>query len=404
MKKTEIDPFDSESETRYEAFRRMRAEGPIHEVPGGQRFVVSQAAVEKGLKSVDHFVGSFGDVGQAAEEDTIMAAIPEPRHGKIRKLFNSALAYNHASRVEPFVRRYAAERLDETLAIAARDGEVEIMASYGRRIPSAVIAEVLGIPGDRIDDFARWSDEILERQGESDRVNEPIANLHPEFSAYLEDRIAERLASSSPPNDMITRLLQAEVDGESLSRRAVLTQTIFLIIAGNETTRNLIGNLLHRLAADAALYECVRADRSRVPSLIEESLRIDSPVQLLARTCTEDIEIGGVKIRRGDRMLYSIASANRDERVYPEPERFRLDRERPRDHVAFGAGPHICPGAYLARLEAQVAVETLLDRVAAMTLAPGYVFDPNPVFWALGPQTLRVVLTPSEGGPPATAA
>jgi len=106
-----------------------------------------------------------------------MAAIAEPRHGRIRKLFNSALAYNHASQVEPFVRRYASERMDETLELAARDGEVEIMESYARRIPSAVIAEVLGIQNNRIDDFARWSDELLARQGDDDGVNEPIANL-----------------------------------------------------------------------------------------------------------------------------------------------------------------------------------------------------------------------------------
>jgi hypothetical protein len=194
---------------------------------------------------------------------------------------------------------------------------------------------------------------------------------------------------------MITRLLAAEVDGERLSRRAVLTQTIFLIVAGNETTRNLIGNLLYRLAVDAELFAQVHANRALVPALVEESLRIDSPVQLLARTCTRDIEIGGARIRRGDRVLYSIASANRDERVYPDADEFRLDRERPRDHVAFGAGPHICPGAFLARMEAQVAVETLLARVSGMSLAPGYALDLNPVFWANGPRTLRVVLRTS---------
>lgn len=395
MTKAMVDPFDSESENRYEAFRAMRTEAPVHETRGGQRFFVSQRAVEEGLKSVDSFVGSFGDVGQLAEEDTLMAAIPEPRHGKVRKLFNSALAYNHASQVEPFVRRYAGECLDETLDRAARDGTVEIMETFARRIPSAVIAEVLGIPNDRIDDFARWSDEILELQGHEDRVNEPIASLHPEFAGYLEKQIQIRLDSTNPPNDLITRLLNAEVDGERLSRRAVLTQTIFLIIAGNETTRNLIGNVIRRLAEDPERYALVRANRALVPNLIEESLRFDAPVQLLARTCTADIEIDGVLIKKGDRVLHSIASANRDERVYADADRFRLDRPKPRDHVGFGAGPHICPGAFLARMETQVALETLLDRVARIELAPGYVWDPNPVFWALGPRTLRVALEPA---------
>lgn len=389
-----LDPFDSNSENRYEALSRLRAKGAAEVVPGGQIFFVRQSGVEQGLKSVDHFVGSFGDVGQSKEEDTLLAAIAEPRHGKIRKLFNSALAYNHASQVEPFARRYSAERLDDALADCRKNGETEIMERFARRIPSAVIAEVLGIPNDRIDDFARWSDEVLQRQSQSDGINAPIADLHPEFSSYLEARIDERMASASPPNDMITRLLRAEVDGERLTRRAVLTQTIFLIIAGNETTRNLLGNLIYRLAEVPSRYAALRADRELVPNAIEESLRFDSPVQLLARTCTEKIDVDGIPVAKGDRVLYSIASANRDERCVSDPDQFRLDRARPRDHVAFGAGPHVCPGAFLARMEAKVALETLLDRVERIELARGYVFDPNPVFWALGPRTLRVRLVP----------
>ena len=135
---------------------------------------------------------------------------------------------------------------------------------------------------------------------------------------------------------------------------------------------------------------------SSIPNAIEESLRFDSPVQLLARTCTEKIDVDGVSVAKGDRVLYSIASANRDERFFSDPGEFRLDRPRPRDHVAFGAGPHVCPGAFLARMEAKVALETLLDRVERIELAPGYVFDPNPVFWALGPRTLRVRLIATQ--------
>lgn len=392
-----IDPFDSSAEKRYEAFAALRSRGSGERVATGQLFFVRQPGVLHGLKSVDHFVGSFGDVGQSKEEDTLLAAIPEPRHGKIRKIFNSALAYNHASQVEPFTRRYAAARLDDALAENVRRGETEIMEAFARRIPSAVIAEVLGIPNDRIDDFARWSDEVLQRQSQADGINAPIADLHPEFSAYLDACIDERLEAADPPNDMITRLLRAEVDGERLSRRAALTQTIFLIIAGNETTRNLLGNLIFRLAELPDRYAALRANPALVANAIEESLRFDSPVQLLARTCTGPIAIDGVPVAQGDRVLYSIASANRDSAFFEDPDTFRLDREHPRDHVAFGAGPHVCPGAFLARMEAKVALETLLERVERIELAPGYVFDPNPVFWALGPRTLRVRLFPAAG-------
>jgi cytochrome P450 len=392
MKKTQINPFDSKSENRHEAFRQMRTEAPVHETSTGARFIVSQQAVSDGLKSVESFVGSFGNTGQTAEEDTVMAAIAEPRHAKIRKLFNSALGFHHVSKIETFVRNYCAVRLEESLELTTHEGEVEIMESFARRLPSAIIAKVLGIPGDRTDDFARWSDELLKGQGATDAGVKPVGELHPEFSSYLKEQITLRLDADQPPDDMMTRMLYTEIEGERLSPRAVLTQCMFLIIAGNETTRNLIGNLIHRLAGNPGLYQQIRDNRELIPTLIEESLRIDSPVQLLARTCTADVEIDGIQIREGDRVLHSIASANRDESLYPEADQFKLDRPRPREHVAFGAGPHICPGAFLARMEAEIAIETLVDRVAQLGLAPDYTFDPNPVFWALGPQTLRVTL------------
>ena len=106
------------------------------------------------------------------------------------------------------------------------------------------------------------------------------------------------------------------------------------------------------------------------------------------------MELDGVRIKKGERVIHSLGSANRDESLYPDADQFRLDRPKPRDHLGFGAGPHICPGAFLARMETRVAVETLLDGIAAMALAPDYVWDPNPVFWALGPRTLRLNLTP----------
>jgi cytochrome P450 len=167
---------------------------------------------------------------------------------------------------------------------------------------------------------------------------------------------------------------------------------MFLIIAGNETTRNLIGNCVYRLASDLALQEQLRRDPALVPALIEETLRLDAPVQLLARTCTSPLELAGVPIAAGERVVFQLASANRDEACFAEPDTFRLARRNARDHVGFGAGAHVCPGAWLARMETRVVLETLFERTAKLALAPGYAWDPNPVFWASGPRTLRVTL------------
>ena len=391
-----IDPFDSSnSEERFELLARLRRESPIEKLASGQYFITSQVGVETVLKNVDHFVGSFGDTEGATEDISVLAAIPEPRHGKIRKIFNSALAYHHASKVEPFVHRLSAELLEQTLDAAKQDGEVEIMASYVRPIPSAVIAHVLGVPQEDFEQFARWSDEVLKRQSSDDSVNAPLTSLHSEFRGYLQAEIEQRTASATPPNDFITRMLTTEIEGVRLSEQAVLTQTMFLILAGNETTRNLIGNAMDRLARTPELFAQLRADPGLVPTLVEEVLRLDAPVQLLARTCTRPIEVEGVRVEAGERVLLSIASANRDEASFEDAAAFRLDRERPRDNVALGAGPHICPGAYLARMETRVALETFIGRVASFAIAPSHRENPNPVFWANGPETLRLSLTPA---------
>jgi len=389
-----FDPFvPMPAEERYAALAELRSKAPLARLAAGPWLAAGMSSVLAGLEAVEHFAGSFGATGSGPEDDTVMAAIPEPRHGKIRKVFNSALAYHHASRLEPFARALAAALLDGALETCRRHGEVEAVESWLARLPAAVIAEVLGVPRADHTTFARWSDELLERQGQSDTKHTGMAGAHPEFAAFVDRGIAERLGSPTPPDDVVSRLLFTEVQGERLSPHMVRTQTMFLIVAGNETTRNLIGNCVHRLARDPVLFERLRREPALVPALIEETLRLDSPVQLLARTCTRALVIDGVPIEVGERVLFHLAAANRDEQTFDEPDAFRLERPNARDHVAFGAGPHVCPGAYLARMETRVVLEGLLARVEKLALAPGYAWDPNPVFWALGPRTLRLALS-----------
>ncbi|HPG25560.1 MAG: cytochrome P450 [Spirochaetaceae bacterium] len=391
---TEIDPIGTPPSELVRALREMARRGPLHRMASGEYLVVTQAGVRDVLKNVDSFSGTVGDVGALAEEDTMLSGIPEPRHGMVRKIVNSALAYHHASLVEPYVRDLAKTLIAEALDACATsvDGSVEIMAAYARRIPSAVIARILGIPADDYELFARWSDEVLARQENDGGSNRPLLDLHPEFTRFITEQVEQRRTATNPPSDVITRLLTNEVDGERLSTRAVCTQAMFLVVAGNETTRNLIGNVLRRLALEPEILSRIHADPALIPRVVEESLRIEPPVQLTARTCTRDIRIDGVEVRKGDRLVLSLNAANRDETLYSDPDEFRLDRLRPRDHVGFGAGPHVCPGAYLARMETQVALEAFSNAVAEIRPAPGYVDDPNPVYWAHGPRTLRVRL------------
>jgi cytochrome P450 len=388
-----FDPFSPmPAAERHAALAELRRTAPLARIAAGPWLAADMASVLAGLKAVDHFAGSFGTTGTGPEDEQVMAAIPEPRHGKIRKIFNSALAYHHASRMEPFARSLAEQRLDAARATCLRDGEVEAVEHWLAPIPSAVIAQVLGVPDADHAQFARWSDELLDRQGQSDQEVKGMADVHPEFAGYVEALIETRRSAAAPSDDVISRMLFTEVEGERLSPRMVRTQTMFLIIAGNETTRNLIGNCVYRLASDLALQDQVRRDPALVSALIEETLRLDAPVQLLGRTCLRPLDLAGVPIAEGDRVLFHLASANRDAACFEDPDAFSLARPNARDHVGLGAGPHVCPGAYLARMETRVVLETLLARTAKLALAPSYVWDPNPVFWACGPRTLRVTL------------
>jgi len=228
---------------------------------------------------------------------------------------------------------------------------------------------------------------------------EGLEGAHPEFTAYVDEQIRVRRAAAEPPDDFITRLITTEVDGRRLTDVEARTQLMFLFISGNETTRHLISNLCFVLASRPDVFAACKADRDLVNNLVEETLRTMPPIQFLMRTCTADTELSGAALHADDKVAFGIASANRDETHFADPQEFRLDRPDPRGHLGFGGGPHVCPGATLARLEARIAVEVLLDRIDAIALDPGYTFEKVPVFWAFGPRTLPVTLTANPGVP-----
>ena len=390
---TSFDPYAPGSDERYEAMARVRAAGGVAETPSGW-YVATAAGVRAGLFDVERFVGSFVDTSRMHPDDVMLSAIPEPRHGRIRRIVNGAIAGHRTAQAEPFVREQARALVERALEAARAAGRVDLVREAVDPLPSTVIAHMLGVPVADQERFRSWSDELLAAQGASN--NAGLAELHPEFGAYIQALIDARRKSSDPPDDIVTRLIQTEVEGERLSDRMIRTQTMFLIVAGNETTRNLIGSCLHRLAISPELHARLRREPERIPNLVEEVLRHDSPVQVLGRAVLADTEIESCPMRRGDRVIFGIASANRDERALECPDEFRLDRPRPREHLAFGTGPHICPGAALARLETQALLEAFCARVAAFRLAPGAVPEPNPVFWALGYRSLVVTLDPAD--------
>ena len=372
-------------------FTALRETCPVSRTESGAWFLARYDDSVAGAKDVDRFVASFREAGVVVpDEEQLISEIPEPRHGQIRRIINSAIAAHRITRVEPFCSALCGELLDSLLGI---DGQVDLISDFVMPVPNNVIAHLLGAPPEDFRRWAAWSDEVV--QGTYPTKNrtergEGLAGAHPEFVEYVDALIADR--RRDPQDDFITRLVNTEVDGRRLTDLETRTQLVFLFISGNETTRHLIGNLLWRVVNDRRLFETLKADRSLIANAVEESLRLDPPVRFLMRNCMIDSEIHDQSIAAGDKVIFGLASANRDEARFDGASEFSLDRDDSRSHLAFGGGPHVCPGAALARLEARVAIEVFLDRVDTVTPVEPDVYDGVPVFWAHGPRTLRVLL------------
>ena len=275
------------------------------------------------------------------------------------------------------------------------------MPLFVEPLPPAAMARLLGFPEADSKRYFAWGAQLGEAFGRAAAEGRSISMAEgcPEAAQYVGERIAERLAlpESEYPNDALTRFLTTEVEGQRLSARAVTTQVIFAIGAGSDTTRNVLGSLLYRLACDPAVYARLRADRTLQEAAIEEALRLDPPAQFLVRECLVDtFELGGVALQRADVVMLSIGAANRDDAVFPSPDTFDPTRENVRDHLGFGTGPHICPGGALARLELRLALNAWCDAVQSFELAPGFAWTPPRTPMLHGPATLSVILTPAS--------
>jgi len=391
----DFDPLDTTAPDVHAGLARLRAEAPVSRCPNGAWFLARFDDVLAAAKDVETFRASFREAGVVVpEEEQFVNEIPEPRHGHVRRIINSAIAQHRIGRVEPIARELCGRLLDDLLATGGGD----MVARYSVPIPTTVIGHLLGAPVEDHHLWAEWSDDVVQGTYPTQYRNERgsgLAGAHPEFTAYVDDMIRVRREATVPPDDFVTRLIETEVDGRRLTDVEARTQLVFLFISGNETTRHLISNMTYVLATRPEVFAACKADGDLVQNLIEETLRLLPPIQFLMRTCTHATEVDGTAMQTDDKIAFGVASANRDETHFAEPQEFRLDRPDPRGHFGFGGGPHVCPGATLARLEARVAVETLLARVGSMRLPDDFAFEKVPVFWAYGPQTLPVTMTPA---------
>jgi cytochrome P450 len=369
-----------------------RAEGSVNELSDGVWYVGRQKELVDALKDVETFRAdlSFGGT-DIADEELFLSEIPEPRHGQVRRVYNAQFGPHRISSVEPFARRLCADLLERLLDLDHPD----LVADYTSRIPSGVIAHVIGVPPADAEQFVEWSNDNLMLARSGDGRTDGGTYHEPPIQRYITALMAERRSASDPPRDVVTGLLHAEVEGAPLTDVEIRTQIQFIVASAVDTTRKLLGNLFSFLIGRPDLYAALRGDRSLASAAVEETMRFLSPVQASPRKATRGASLGGIDIGAGEVLMIGIGSANRDESVYADPDEFRLDRPNPRNHVGFGAGPHVCPGATLARLESTVALEEFLDRVAALQPVPDYPYDPVPTADLRRPRSLPVVLVPA---------
>jgi cytochrome P450 len=325
-----------------------------------------------------------------------------PRHAKLRALIARAFTPRSVADLEPRVRELC-RRLVAPLALR---GEAELVGELAVPLPLMVIAEMLGAPPADWPRFRRWSDALLglahvvSGDAGADQAVTDFVAVHGEMGGYLSALLASRRAT--PREDLLSRLLHAEVDGERLSEEEILAFFQLLLLAGHETTTNLIANAVLCLDEHREQLALLQSHPNLVPSAVEEVLRYRSPVQTVFRRTTAAVELHGRTIPPGALVLAMIGSANRDPRQFRHPDRFDVMRQ-PNPHIAFGHGIHFCVGSALSRLEARVALPMLLEALPELTLADSVPWEPRPAFHVHGPARLRIRFAPRVAAPSAAA-
>jgi len=294
---------------------------------------------------------------------TILTADP-PVHSRLRRLVSKAFTPRRVRELEPRVR----EITTELLSRATDASEVEAMAMLANPLPVIVIAELLGVSPDDHAQFKQWSNDLISSFGQEMGSSPSVAGLAAKdnLRRYLAEAIKQR--SANPADDLISALVTARDESDALSENELLAFVVLLLLAGNETTTNLIGNGLLALCRHPEQQQRLRENRELIPKAIEEMLRYDPPVQMTVRMPTVTTSVGGTEIPEGTIAFILLAAANRDPSHFPGPENFDVARE-PNEHVSFGEGIHFCLGAPLARLEGAIAIEQMLDKFPRLQLA-----------------------------------
>ncbi len=372
---TALDPDFRENP--HAILKRLRETSPVYHDQAMERYIVTtEALVDEVLRdrsmSVEAQNAKPNPINQAiarrlqpdADRRPSMLRLDDPEHQRLRSLVNKAFTPRAVERMRPRTIEIAESLLDE---IGDRE-TFDIISEFSGPLPTVVIAEMLGVDPARRADFKRWSDTLVlgflpfPTEEQEAMMRDARRNLDEVFQEEISKRRAE------PRDDLIGRMVAAEEKGDQLTDEEIVTMCGLLLIAGNVTTTDLIGNGVYVLLNHPEQADLLRREPERIENAVEEMLRYDGPVTNTSRIAMRDMELGGCPIEKGDTIIVSIAGANHDPAFIDRPDEFDVTREDI-EHHAFGGGAHYCLGAQLARMEAQVGINALLQRFPKLRLA-----------------------------------
>ncbi len=392
-----IDLFSTEMRRDpYPAYDQMRSVAPVfYLAPFDLWMIFDFEGVKRALFDHDAFSSNLAHVPGQGNPGEWFIFFDPPRHTKLRALIAKAFTPRVVANLEPRIRELSRELLDEVI----ERGEMDLPADFGVPLPMRVIAELLGVPPADWPRYKRWSDLILKiansftRDAEAARTIEEYRAVTAERRVWLPELVAWRQAERH--DDLLTRLVEAEVDGERLTPQELLGFVQLLLVGGQETTANLIDNAIVCFLEHPDQLARLRSAPQLLPSAIEEILRYRSPLAWMPRATSRDVEMHGQVIPAGKLVLPLIGSANRDPKQFRDAGHFDISRD-PNPHIAFGYGIHACLGAPLARLEARIALTDFLERIQDFEPASGEPWEPRKALGVHGPSRLPLRFKPSR--------
>lgn len=373
------------------AFAWMRDNAPAYFDESSGVWGITRYADIKEISKDPETFSNAGGIRPDSDALPMMIDTDAPEHVRRRRLVNEGFTPRRIRESEVGIRSICDGIIDRV----CESGSADLVRDIAAPLPMIVIGDMLGVAPEDRDDLLRWSDDMVKALGSPDpSAMDRAAQAAMEYAGYITG-VADQRRRDGQSDDLIGTLVHAEVEGDRLDESSLIYESLLILVGGDETTRHVISGGMYELLRDPAQFRMLAEDRNLMVSAVEEMLRWVSPIKNMARRMTRDVELHGETLHEGEKLLLLYPSANRDERVFDQPEQFDITRA-PNDHVAFGFGSHFCMGNRLARMELSVMLDRLLDRLPDLALVDDGEPSKREANFVSGYESIPVVFSPTS--------